>query len=104
MYLYFSGVGLLLKLTCKKYLLRPEEDKKDQHFISYFDQKLYSIGQHPVTTDEYCLEYVHFAPNKVDVFFIVFLNIYILYLFQKIFYSKKHFYVLVIMKKHFIGM
>lgn len=76
--IYFSGFGVLLKLTCKKYLLRPEIDKSDQHFISYFDQKLYAIGHAPVTTDEYCLEYVHLGPDNIMVNFCVVLIIFFL--------------------------
>lgn len=69
MYNSFAGYGVFLNLACKKYKLNPEVEINDVHFISYFDQKLYSVGQESQTTDEYCIEFVQ-LPSGVQVFFL----------------------------------
>lgn len=46
-------------------------DENDVHFISYFDQKLYSVGHESHTNDEYCIEFAQLPSGDVQVFFFI---------------------------------
>lgn len=62
------GYGLLLKLSCKKYRLDPSVEEDDIHFLSYYDQKLYSLGHKSQTNDDYCIEFAQLPSGDVKVY------------------------------------
>lgn len=74
MIIILLGYGVLLKLECQKFRLNPA-DENDIHFISHFNQKLYSMGHEPKTNDEYCVEFAQLPSGDVKVFFLKLRNL-----------------------------